>query len=118
MTILKTPTDRRAKARKMRGMMRSDPPPPLQEVLDVHGLSRTHYYRIVEELEAWEEKATPEQEAVEVNAMYPQRASMKWILMSGKSLTAYARGEIDDVLHGDGVRNAVALDEPVDPLLT
>jgi hypothetical protein len=111
---LKTAIGRRAKARKMRGMMRDDPQPQLTDVLNTHVVSRPTYYRLLAELEAWEAKATPEQEAAEINAMYPERSSTKWILISGKALLAYAKGEIDDVLHGKHQSIAV---EPTDELL-
>jgi hypothetical protein len=81
-------------------------------------VSRATAYRILKELDVWEDKATDAQQAAEINAAYPKYDSMKWMLCSGKMLTAYARGEIDADLLGKADRaNDIGVQDESDPLL-
>ncbi len=107
-----TPFERRDKARCIRGMIRTEK--TMAQAHTAHKVSRAHAYRMLEELEAWETAATFEQEAAEVNQIFPKYDSAKWLMVSGRMLTAYAKGEIDASLLGQRERPE---DIGIDPLL-
>jgi len=117
--------ERRTQARRIRCKMRDDPPPPLAPVLDAYGISKTQYYRILTELETWEEtKATYQQQADEVHAAPDLMQWLKatgepiWCLVSGRMIKAYHEGEIPNSMLN---RNAASSESDIavqhDPLL-
>ena len=87
---------RRAKARCIRALIQMESPQTsMTEACDKHKISRTTGYRILEELIAWEQTATPQTEAAEIMAQTRQTTYHPnlWLLVSGKTLMAYMQGQ-------------------------
>lgn len=90
------PVVRRHKARRIRACTRGEF--NISQACEKHKVSRSYGYRLIADLEAWEASATPEQELEEVHAAMRRynlnpADPLKWLFVSGKLLTAYARGE-------------------------
>jgi hypothetical protein len=107
-----TPMDavkRRAQARKIRAMLGLEEY-TIAQIMERKSLSRATIYRIMQELEAWENSHTFEDEAAEINAMYPEYNSIKWCLCSGRLTLAYARGELPN---GNALMNGTHREAPI-----
>lgn len=102
-THLKTPAQRRAKARNVRALDRLDESPKLtmREIADHHGISRAQAFKLIAELEAWEASATFQDEADAVMAQTPgEYHPFLWLLVSGRMLYAYTQGEVTNSVFG------------------
>jgi|SRR5579859_2491493 len=94
-----TPVQRRNKARIIRRLLREEM--PMNKAAEAHGVSRAHAYRIIEELDKWEDTATFQQEADDLHQdprLVPYFGGEKWSLLSGRMILAYAHGELDAVI--------------------
>lgn len=85
---------RRAKARCIRALCQMEPADTVDQAAEKHHVSRATAYRIIEELEAWEQTATPQDEAREIMAQTQQTQydPLLWLLTSGKLTMAYIQG--------------------------
>ena len=110
----RTPWERRMTARHVRRHVRTGM--SMTNAAELEQTSRAAAYRFLAELEEWESKATDIMEAAEINGWYPPYVPDKWLMCSGRLLTAYAKGEADPSLMGD--RNAAPqLGIDADPLM-
>ena len=121
MKKLMSPFERRAVSRRMRALERTGT--NVTDIAEAYGLSRQHCYRMIHELEAWEE-ANPKEERVEGDAAHEELlATVRKLWAAGTSLSdaSIAIYRMDTDFGRDGLnelyeRFAAEADEN-DPLL-
>lgn len=105
-----TEAQRRKLARNLRFELRSVPPPPVAQIAADHNISRAYVYQLVEALEAWESKATFEEEVADFNTS-AEYSPIVWMFVSGRMNMAHIQGDIGPDIFG-------APADPRDNLLT
>ncbi len=94
--------ERRAMARVARRILRFC---QTMTVAAAHlGVTRAYVYRLIAELEAWEETATPEEQYAEIEAQEPEHRTKRFALLGGMVLLAYTKGELGDAWPGTKVK--------------
>lgn len=85
---------RRAKARCIRALCQMEPAHTVEQAAEKHKVSRATAYNLVNELEVWEETATPQDEAREIMAQTRLKTydPHVWLLTSGNLTMGYAQG--------------------------
>lgn len=100
----RTPAESRIVARKMRGNVRLGT--SVTDAADAQQVSRMHYYRMVEALEAWEESVTHPEQIAELEAQlnikyfekygrefpFAEMAPNKWLFAGGQLLLDHIQG--------------------------
>jgi hypothetical protein len=112
-----TDIQRRAKARCIRALVQMEPADTVDQAAKKHHMSRATAYRVIEELEAWECTATPQDEAREILAQtkLTEYHPNLWLLVSGKLALAYMQGHdgIGPELFGDSPDLQSDLSDPL-----
>lgn len=91
----RNPVERRCLARQMRGLVRMGD--SVAHVVEEFDIARSVYYRFVDELVAWEAKATRHEEKAEIEANFKDTLAVNhrhiWTLASSQWVLDLARGE-------------------------
>lgn len=108
----RTPADQRCLARKLRGRVRNvEIPRTMEESAESLGVSRTHAYRLVGDLETWEAQATRQEEIDELEEQFKfvsKYDPVKWLVVSGQRILDYAHG-LDDISKADNIEMSDSL---------
>jgi hypothetical protein len=98
----RTPVEKRRLARKLRAIVRSGN--SVTSAAERHKISRAYYYVLIEELEAWDDEVTREEQIAELDAdldaklpgaTFATFCANKWFLAGGQLKLDYIRGVYD-----------------------
>jgi hypothetical protein len=90
----RTAAEQRALARRLRAMVQHGK--SVTQAAAAHKVSRAHYYRLVDALEAWDAQATRHEELIELEAQFKFKSKydpLKWLFASGKMTLDYVGGD-------------------------